>query len=238
MGFFKGYLRALLPSPCNRTTPQPRLGLSPLLVAQRGVEPRRTRRSHNFQGCSVYRFRHCAIVQQGRTAFLNGGRLSLFPLTKTPNPAHTGSPKTVVTAQDSGIGIDRVLPTKGEPFRDHHIVELGTIHGSHRFLQDRDCSVGGNVVLCRVSAASSADCGYVYRSYHYSSYRDAPQIVQEGANMGQLPICAFLCGLKLSLPANQSISVHGSILEETHSTSQQVGVRSVRLAREGGYVGT
>ena len=228
---FRGYCRALLPGSCDRTTPQPRLRLSPLLVSQRGVEPRRTRRSHNFQGCSVYRFRHCDITGQGGTAFLNGGRLSLYPLTKPPHTARAGLNKPVVSAQNCSIGVDRGFPTKCETLGDHHIEQLGPIHWSHRFLQDKNCGICGDIVLSRATSAASERLGIDYCGSNDDSNGGSHKLGQQGPNMVELPLCAFLCSKQFAFPEAQSFFIHAVNSNRRTARRQGLSVQTVRLAR-------
>ena len=208
---FRETLGSLLPGPCKRATPQPRPGYSPLLVPQRGLEPRRACKPTSVQSWPVYRFRHCGIIQQGGAAFLNGGRLSLCPLTQAPRTAYTGCLESAISAQNGSKCVDRDFASEYKALRQQLIVQVLPVCRSAQVFQYPVGDISGDVVL---SLATSTT-----RRRGRRRGGVARPVGQQRTDVSQLPVSALLCRDQLLFPEPQSLHIHDLIVTDARHES-------------------
>ena len=207
---FRVTLGSLLPSPCKRATPQPRPGYSPLLVPQRGLEPRRACKPTSVQSWPVYRFRHCGIVQQEGAAFLNGGRPSLCPLTQAPRTAYTGCLESAISAQNGSKCVDRDFASEYKVLRQQMIVQVLPVCRSAQVFQYPIGDIsGGGVFSLATSTTRRRRRGGVDRA-----------VGQQRTDVSQLPASALLCRDKFLFPESQSRCIHELLIAHARHDSR------------------
>ncbi len=220
---FRESVGSLLLGPYKRATPQPRPGYSPALVPQRGFEPRRACKPTSVQSWPVYRFRHCGIIQQGGAAFLDGGRLSLCPLTQAPRTAHTGFFESAISAQNGSKCVDRVFASEYKVLRQQMIVQVLPVCRSAQVFQYPVDDISGGVVFSlATSPTRRRRRGGVARV-----------VGQQRTDVSQLPASALLCRDKVLFPEPQSRCIHEPSINERTPRVNGAACQFVRITQRG-----